>query len=130
MDILENLAGTTFDRVPGFTAKYRQDGIIWFFECCELSPPDFIRSIWRLKHCGWFKHVKGFVIGRPFMYEQNGGMCSWEDAVLQALSEYNVPVICGVDIGHLPPAMPVISGAVANIRAEGADKLRISYDLR
>ena len=130
LDILETLAGTTFDRVPEFAAKYKDDGIIWFFECCELSPLDFVRSIWRLKHCGWFKNVKGFVIGRPYMYNQEGGMVGWEEAVAEALSEYKVPVIRNVDIGHLPPAMPIISGAHAKINAEGSNKLQIKFNLR
>ena len=37
------------------------------------------------------------------------------EAVYGVLGEYHVPVVMDVDLGHLPPSMPVISGGMAEV---------------
>ena len=46
------------------------------------------------------------------------GMDQYE-AVMGLLAEYEVPVIMDLDIGHLAPMMPMISGAVAKVHSVG-----------
>ena len=65
MDCLVNLLGTQFDYVNQFNEKYKEDGIIWFLECCDLNVMGIRRAMWQMKNAGWFQHVKGFLIGRP-----------------------------------------------------------------
>ena len=50
-------------------------------------------------------------------------------AVTQVLEKYNVPIIFDTDLGHLPPQIPVISGAIGKLHALGND-LSIEYELR
>ena len=42
---------------------------------------------------------------------------------------YNVPVIMDADLGHLPPAMPVISGAYAEVSVKD-DNIHFLYELK
>ena len=42
-------------------------------------------------------------------------------AVTDILSEYHVPILLDVDLGHLPPMIPVISGSYATVSANPAD---------
>ncbi len=128
MDVLLGLAGTRFDKVAEFTEKYKEDGIVWFLESCDLSPMDFRRGLWRLRNCGWLGNVKGFVFGRPMHYGEDFAGVTFESAALDMLSEYGVPIIFDADIGHMPPMMPIISGSFADIRFDG--KLRIDYEFR
>ena len=37
LDCLSNLAGTKYDKVAEFNEKYKEDGVIWFIESCDLS---------------------------------------------------------------------------------------------
>ena len=37
MDCLVNLLGTRFDKTQDFLEKYKEDGIIWFLEACDLN---------------------------------------------------------------------------------------------
>ncbi len=121
LDILVNLKGTEFDKVPEFAGKYRRDGIVWFLEACDLNVMSIRRAIWQLKHAGWFSYVKGFLIGRPLAFgEEMMGLDQYH-AVVDLLVEYQVPVIMDVDFGHLPPAMPLVCGSYARIRVEGND---------
>ena len=70
-----------------------------------------------LKQSGWFRHVKGFLIGRPLRFDDTFGDFDHYDAVLGILGRYNVPILMDLDIGHQFPQMPIISGSYANINA-------------
>lgn len=117
LDILVNLLGTKYDNVRNFAEKYKEDGIIWFLESCDLNVMSIRRALWQMEHAGWFEHVKGFVIGRPLCYgEELMGLDQYE-AVTGILGKYGVPVIMDADLGHLPPMVPVICGSYASIWA-------------
>lgn len=111
LDCLVNLLGTSFDKVDEFVEKYNQDGIIWFFESCELNVMSIRRAIWQMKNAGWFKHVKGFLVGRPMLFGQEAFGIDQYRAVTDLLADYNVPIIMDLDIGHLSPMMPIITGS-------------------
>lgn len=113
LDILSTLCGTKFDKVEKFNDKYKEDGILWFFEACDLNPLGIRRALWQLDAAGWFKNTKGFLVGRPYCYgEEEFGLDQYR-AVIDVLSKYNVPIVMDLDIGHLPPMMPLVCGSVA-----------------
>lgn len=119
MDCLVNLLGTGYDKVEEFAKRYREDGIIWFLESCDLNVMGIRRGLWQMEHAGWFRYTKGFLIGRPACYGQKlMGMDAYK-AVTGILGKYQVPVLMDLDIGHLPPAMPVMCGSMARIEARG-----------
>ncbi|MCR5254294.1 MAG: LD-carboxypeptidase [Acetatifactor sp.] len=114
LDCLVNICGTKFDKVSEFVERYRNEGIIWFLESCELNVFSIRRALWNLDRAGWFKYTKGFLIGRSL----NGGELFNLDntnAYVGALSKYNVPIIMDMDIGHLDPMMPILSGAFSEV---------------
>lgn len=127
LDCLVNLAGTEFDKVTQFDEKYKDDGIIWFLESCELNVMSMRRSIWNLKQSGWFKYTKGFLIGRPMLFNDEGFGVNHYSAVLGALEEFDVPIIMDLDIGHLPPMMPIVTGAIADVNFDNG-KFTVKYD--
>lgn len=129
MDCLVNLLGTRFDKVADFNERYKEDGFIWFLESCDLNIMSIRRAIWQMKNAGWFSHVKGFLIGRPLCFgEEMFGIDQYR-AVTDLLAEYNVPVIMDLDIGHLSPMMPVVSGAMAQVYAKD-NSFRMRYEWR
>lgn len=126
MDCLVNLLGTEFDKVHAFNERYEEDGIIWFLESCDLNIMSIRRAVWQMKNAGWFEHVRGFLIGRPYCYgSEMFGMDQYE-AVTGLLAEYQVPIIMDLDIGHLAPMMPIISGALAKVNSTG-NSIEIDY---
>lgn len=119
LDCLSNLAGTKYDGVAEFAEKYKRDGIIWFLEACDLNVLAIRRAMWQLDRSGWFKYVKGFVIGRPYCGDESIMGLDKYEAVLAVIRKYNVPVIMDADIGHLAPMMPLVCGSMAHISTEG-----------
>lgn len=128
MDCLVTLCGTRFDKVKEFNARYAKDGVIWFLEACDLNVMGMRRALWQLENAGWFENVKGFLIGRPVNYNDSFDGFTPHDAVTGILEKYNVPIIMDLDIGHMAPMMPLISGANATVCAK-ENSIRISMKL-
>lgn len=115
MDCLVNLLGTRYDGVRAFQEKYAGDGFIWFLESCDLNVMAIRRAVWQMKNAGWFRYVKGFLIGRPLVYGQELMGLDHYRAVTDLLSEYGVPVVMDLDIGHIAPMMPIICGSMGDV---------------
>lgn len=127
LDCLGRLVGTKYDKVKAFQEKYKEDGIIWYLEACDLNVMDIRRALWQLEHAGWFEHARGFLFGRPLHYgEEMFGLDQYK-AVTEALSGHQVPVVMDLDIGHLPPMMPMVNGSYARVNTIGND-ISIIYD--
>lgn len=130
LDCLLGIAGTKYDHVKSFNEKYKDDGIIWFLEACDLNIMSIRRGIGQLKNTDWFKNVKGFLIGRPCAaYGQEMFGIDQYRAVTDVLSEYNVPILMDLDIGHLSPMMPIVCGSTAVVEYQD-NNFKIEYTWR
>ena len=126
LDLLNLLVGTKYDKVNEFLEKYKDDGIIWFIESCDLDMLSMRRALWQMREAGWFKYAKGFLMGRPLHFGEEALGVNQYNAVTDIIGELNVPVIMDLDIGHLPPMMPIVCGSLAEIEAEG-NNINIKY---
>ncbi len=127
MDILYILCGTRFDYVKAFQERYREDGVLWFLESCDLTPLDMRRTLFSLREAGWFETAKGFLIGRPYHFGEELFGADQYNAVTGILGELGVPIVMDVDIGHLPPTMPVVSGSLGTVTVKG-NNLKLAMD--
>lgn len=118
MDCLVTLLGTGFDKTKEFVERYKDDGIIWFLEACDLNVFSIRRAMWQMEEAGWFQHVKGFLIGRPANGEAIMNLDATR-AVLDIAGKKNVPILIDVDLGHCPPMMPLVVGSYADIKSLG-----------
>lgn len=121
MDCLVNLLGTQYDKVTEFTERYKDDGILWFLESCDLNVMSIRRAMWQMEHAGWFEHCSGFMIGRPLCHGQEMMGLDQYQAVYEVIRKYNVPVMMDVDIGHLSPMMPIICGSMGRVVSDGTN---------
>ncbi len=127
LDVLLNLAGTRYDATKEWIKKYQKDGILWYLESFALNSEQLTLGLWHLREAGWFEGASGFVFGRPAMYESYTGI-AYEEALHSVLDELRTPVIYDADIGHRPPRMTVVNGALASITsAAGKGSLSITY---
>ena len=128
LDVLVTLCGTKFDNVKNFVEKYKDDGIIWYFDICDLSSVSTYRALFQLHQAGWFKYAKGFIIGRPLCKDTPLGY-SFNKAIIDGLSFLNVPIILNVDISHVKPSFPVLNGSIATFMYKD-NKATITYELK
>ena len=116
IDILSEIFGTKFDYTKEFLEKYKEDGIIWYFDNCEFSSEGLIRILWKMKNMDYFKYCKGIIFGRSAT-ESSYYDISFKEAVKHSSEELNVPIIINVDFGHVAPRMTIINGSIANIKS-------------
>ena len=112
-----------------FNEKYKNDGIIWYFDNCELSMEEVIRVLWKMNELDYFKYTKAVIFGRfgvEVSYNDYNVKTCLEDSIL---SKLNIPVIYDADISHKPPTIPVINGSIATIKLSN-NKATIKYELK
>ena len=129
LDSLVTLCGTRFDQVKQFSERYKEDGVLWYLEACDLNVMGIRRALWQLKHAGWFETAKGFLIGRPLCFGEEAFGLDQYRAVTDVLSEYQVPIIMDVDIGHLAPMMPMVCGSIGHVAVKEND-ISIQFEYR
>lgn len=124
-EVLFSLIGTPYEKTLDFCERYKDDGIIFFFETFSSDDSNLHLHFWQLKEAGWFKHCKGIIFGRPLFYNSYLNK-SFREIVSETLSDLDVPMIFDADIGHKNPTIPMINGAYAKIESK-CGKGRIKY---
>ncbi|MBQ6135392.1 MAG: LD-carboxypeptidase [Bacilli bacterium] len=129
LDVLDELAGTSYDGIEEFNQRYQKDGIIWYFDNCEMSMEEVIRILWKMKELHYFDYAKGVIFGRfgieKSTYEYTVETCL-KDSVLSSL---NIPIIYDADITHKDPCLPIMNGSIAKISCkEGKGKIEFHFE--
>ncbi len=116
LDILIHLAATEYFDINRFEHWSQGQGIILYLENAELSPTALFRALQGLKYRGIFKGVNTLLMGRNAGQRQAD--FSDKTILAQLFSDAPFPVIYDADIGHLPPNMTLLNGALADIRID------------
>lgn len=128
LDLLTELFGTKYDKTKEFIEKYKNDGIIWYFDNCELTSEGLIRTLWKFRDNGWFEHCKGILFGRSLTNSSYYDI-TFEEAILHSLKDLDIPIITDMDFGHISPRMTIINGAIATIKSKDG-KGSIEFELK
>ena len=128
-DLIAELIGTKYDGMKEFNEKYKGDGIIWYFDNCELSMEETIRTLWKMNEFDYFKYCKGVVFGR-FGVEVSGlgydvKKCL-EDSII---NELKIPIIYDADISHKAESLPILNGSIAKVKCI-KNKGTISFEMK
>jgi len=129
LDIIAELSGTKYDEVKAFIEKYKSDGIIWYFDNCDLSKEELIRTLWKFNELGYFKYTKGIIFGRCGNDNSLLGYTIEQALQDSVVSNLNIPIIYDADISHKGPSMTIINGAMAIINSKDG-KGSIEFELR
>ncbi|MDP3085707.1 MAG: LD-carboxypeptidase [Rubrivivax sp.] len=126
IDTLMHLAGSVHADLPAFVARCAGDGALLYLENAEMSPTALVRALHQLRWAGWFDGLAGLMIGRsaaPDAADDTALHCA--DALAGVLAALHCPVLADVDIGHQPPQLMLVNGALATLRwqADGVGSL-------
>ena len=119
-DVIINIIGTKYDKISDYIEKYKNDGIVWFLDVYEMSTPQVFCHLWQMKNAGYFEHCKGIIFGRPLMIREDYDI-SFKETIKDALKDLDIPVILDVDIGHVPPQMPIVNGSILDLTCENGE---------
>ena len=127
IEVIEKIIGSEYDSTNEFIERYKDDGIIWYFDVFDMSSLNFYLTLLQFKNAGWFKYCKGVLIGRVAFPNVEDKRLDYIKAADKALGK--IPHICEMDIGHTRPSMVMINGAMASVKCRNG-KGSISFKLK
>lgn len=127
IETVANLAGTPYGDVAAFGQAHADDGLLVYLEAAEDDAATICRNLHALRLAGWFSHARAILIGRT--NAPDNPKMTQEQAVLDALGRLDLPIVFDLELGHVPPHLPLINGATATVTIHG-DLHRITQELR
>ncbi|GIG20663.1 LD-carboxypeptidase [Cellulomonas chitinilytica] len=122
-----NIAGTPYGDVAAFGREHASDGLIVYVEAAGDEAATICRNLHGLRLAGWFDHARAVLVGRT--HAPDHPQLTQREAVLDALGRLGIPIVFDVEIGHVPPHLPLVNGALATVTV-GADSREIRQLLR
>ena len=113
IETLGNLAGTPYGDVPAFGRAHADDGLVVYLEAAEDGAAAICRNLHGLRLAGWFDQARAVLIGRTSAPDHP--QVSQREAVLDALGRLGLPIVFDLEIGHVPPHLPLVNGALAHV---------------
>lgn len=128
-DLISELAGTKYDGIKEFNERYKDDGIIWYFDNCEISMEETIRTLWKMNELEYFKYAKCIIFGR---FGTDTTCCEYDTKSClkdSVISKLNIPIVYDADISHKRPCLNIINGSITKIKVKDG-KSTISFELK
>jgi muramoyltetrapeptide carboxypeptidase len=116
VETLCNLAGTPYGDVPAFGAAHQDDGLIVYLEAAGDEAATICRNLHGFRLARWFDRAKAILVGRTQAPDSPG--LTQREAVLDALGRLDVPIVFDLEIGHVPPHLPLVNGALATVTVD------------
>jgi muramoyltetrapeptide carboxypeptidase LdcA involved in peptidoglycan recycling len=127
LDVISMLPASRFGDVPRFARECAPEGLLLYLENADGNTAQFCRMLHCIRLAGWCEHANAILIGRsggPQLRE-----FTLRDCLLDALGQLTIPVIYDMDIGHVPPQLILINGALGTLRF-GRSEHRLTQGLR
>ena len=112
IECIKDIIGTKFDNVNKFIDRYKDKGIIWYFDVFAMSPETLYNTLLQFKNAGWFRYTKAILIGKV-KYVPDYSCTTYEDVIGKAVGD--IPTIYKFDVGHVKPSFTMINGAEVSI---------------
>ena len=127
LDVISPLAGSRYGDVPAFAARYAPEGLLLYLENCDATTPDMCRRLHGLRLAGWFERANALLIGRSTGPDAAG--LTQREALLSAFDGLAIPIVYDMDIGHKPPQLMIVNGALGELSA-GAQGNTLTQTMR
>jgi len=114
LETVSMLPGTPYGNLDAFA----RDDLLVYLEVAEADAFTAARMLHHLRLAGWFDRATGVLVGRTSAPGSRG--FSHLDALRHALGPLDVPVLYDLDIGHVPPQLALVNGAVADVALDSS----------
>jgi muramoyltetrapeptide carboxypeptidase len=115
VETLANLAGTRYADTSALARL--GDGLLVYVEASGDDALTICRNLHGMRLNGFFDEAAAVLVGRTAAPDTP--TMTQDDAVRDALGTLGVPLLAGVDCGHVAPYLPLVNGARATVVHEG-----------
>ena len=114
LDVMSALPASPYGNVPYFAHECAPEGLLLYLENADGNTAQFCRMLHCVRLAGWCDNANAVLIGRSAGTQLRE--FTVRDCLLDALRDLPIPVIYDMDIGHLPPQLILINGALATLQ--------------
>lgn len=115
IDVIYEIIGTDYEDLTGFAERYKDDGLIWFFDNFALNPMDLMYATTKMKLMGLFDNAHAVIFGRT-LFHGDATDVDYLEQLERVFGDMDVPVIWNADIGHTKPSLTIINGAIGHLQ--------------
>lgn len=124
IEVLSGIAGTRYADVCAFAKEHGP--LVVYVEAAEANAFDICRQLHTLRLHGWFENAVAVLVGRTMAPSAGSGAetMTQREAVLDALAGVAgadggpLPIVFDMEIGHVPPHLPLLNGARARVQVD------------
>ena len=116
VETIANLAGTPYGDVRAWAERLDEPTIV-YVEACEEHAVNICRYLHGLRLAGWFDRAAAVLVGRTTAPDHP--QMTQREAVVDALGRLDLPIVWDLEIGHVPPHLPLVNGALARVVVDG-----------
>jgi muramoyltetrapeptide carboxypeptidase LdcA involved in peptidoglycan recycling len=106
IETIGHLAGTPYLDVSRFAGD---EPLLVYVEACEDGAYTICRQLHGMRLAGFFDRAAAVLVGRT--HAPDSPTLTQQEAVLDALGPLGVPIVAGVECGHVAPYLPLVNGA-------------------
>ncbi len=118
-ETIAHLAGTPYGDVRAW-ADALDEPVIVYVEACEEDAVNTCRYLHSMRLAGWFDRAAAVLVGRTNAPDHPH--LTQRGAVLDALGRLDLPIVWDLEIGHVPPHLPLVNGALARVVVDGGTR--------
>ena len=115
IETVSRLAGTPFGAVANLDGPH-----LVYLEAAEENAFSICRALHGMRLAGFFDQASAVMIGRTSA--PNSPTLTQDDAVLDALGGLGIPIVAGMDFGHVAPQAQLVNGALATLHVDVAEQ--------
>ncbi len=116
IETIAHLAGTPYGDVRGWAEALDEPTVV-YLEACEDGAVDICRYLHGLRLAGWFDRAAAVLVGST--HAPDHPQLTQREAVVDALGRLDLPIVMDLEIGHVPPHLPLVNGALARVVVDG-----------
>lgn len=116
IETIANLAGTPYGDVRAWADGLEEPTIV-YVEASDENAVNICRYLHALRLAGWFDRAVAVLVGRTSAPDHPD--LTQREAVVDALRRLDLPIVWDLEIGHVPPHLPLVNGALARVVVDG-----------
>lgn len=114
LDVLKDLLESKYDSTLSFINKYKEHGIVWYFDIFSMTSREIYDVLLKMKELGYFLYTDTYLFGTVLFKNEEINL-TYFDAISEVLKGN---IVMDANIGHVKPSFTIINGSLVSVKFE------------